>query len=61
MVLNIKNFHRMASNYPTPAVALTSRTSTSSNNSNDTEAAQEVNSPNFHELSETEKPQARVT
>ena len=50
----------MASNCPAPAVASTSG-STSSDNSNDTEAVQEVNSPNFGELSETEKPQARVT
>ena len=61
MVLNIKIFHRMASNCPAHAVALTCRTSTSSDNSNGTEAVQEVNSPNFRELSETEKPQARVT
>ena len=51
----------MASNCPAPAVASTFGTSTSSDNSNDTEAVQEVNSPNFCELSETEKPQARVT
>ena len=61
MVLDIKNFHRTASNCPAPAVASTSGTSTSSDNNNGTEAAQEVNSPNFHELSDTEKPQARVT
>ena len=62
MVLNIKNFHRTSSNCPAPAVASTSGTSTSSDNSNNgTEAVDDVNSPNFHELSETEKPQLRVT
>ena len=50
----------MASNCPAPAVASTSGTSTNSDNSNGTEAVQEVNSPNFHELPE-QKPQARVT
>ena len=61
MVLNRKNFHRTSSNCPAPAVASTSGTSTSSDNSNNgNEAVQEVNSPNFCELSETEKPQARV-
>ena len=62
MVLNIKNFHRTSSNCRAPAVASTLGTSTSSENSNNgTEAVQEANSPNFHELSETKKPQARVT
>ena len=62
MELNIKNFHGTSSNFLAPAVASTFGTSTSSDNSNNgTEAVEEVNSPNFCELSETEKPQPRVT
>ena len=61
MVLHIKKIDRITSNCPAPTVASTSRTSTSNDNSSGTEAVQEVNSPNFHELSETEKPQASVT